>query len=328
MRLAAAAGFAVVAACSFDHGVVAQGDASCRRSGTPWWDPQYDYRYRIDTAGAPPGYTLTVDSKSLERFFGGEGYEPVRVVVDHTTVIDRVFEEYPRMTFKVPASGELWVYAGFLVNDYLEPEDPANVFTFAEDFDTYDGLARFDLQPPGDWAREEIPGPWSPNGVLRVTGASRHPAAIKNLTLADGEISVSVRFLAGTGQQHNGLAARSKSMQPATMDGFVGQLQADVQHARIAEYTDGVSPPAELSVMNRVIDRNRWYRVKLRFVGDVVTLSIDGTVVLTTTKSGSDGNLLGLFAHDCDVQFDGVRVRPAVDPEPIGTLGPEERYCD
>ena len=325
MRVAAA--WLVVAACSFDHGALPQPDASCRRSASPWWNAKYPFRYRIDTGGAPPGYTIAVDDAPLRGYFGGEGLVTAWVVVDHTTEIDRVFEN-GKMFVKVPAEGELWVYAGPL--DFELPlEDVRQVFQFADNFGDELPLDRFDLQPPQDWSM--VTYPWGVGGTehaLRVTGAGRHPGAIKNLAVTDGEISASVRFLDGTGQQHNGLAARGNSMQPSTMDGFVGQMQADIQHARIAEYTNGISPPAELSVMNRAIERGRWYQLALRFVGDKLTLSIDDRVALTTTKSGADGNLLGIFAHDCDVEFDNVRVRPATDLEPVATLGPEETYCD
>ena len=67
--------------------------------------------------------------------------------------------------------------------------------------------------------------------------------------------------------------ARQQHASPAD-DGwlFVGQLQADIQHARIAEYTNGISPPAELAIMDREILRDRSYGLRLRFVGDHITL--------------------------------------------------------
>jgi hypothetical protein len=323
VRLGAAA--LVFAACSFDHGSAVPPAGTC----TPppgWWNPAYHVRARIDTGGAPTGYTIALDDTPLQRFFMGEGYVDAQVVVDHTTVIDRVFEG-GRMYVKVPAEGELWIYAASSAIELHE--DLNNVFLFATNFSDELPLDQFDLQPPGDWSVVTYDlGIAGRQHVLRVTGPGRHPGAIENLALTDGEISAGVRFLAGTGQQHNGLAVRGNSLQPATMDGFVGQLQADIQHARIAEYTNGVSPPAELSIMDRTIMRDRMYGLTLRFVGDVLTLSIDGEVALTTTMAGADGNLLGLFAHDCDVEFGYVRVRPAMDPEPLATLGPEERYCD
>jgi hypothetical protein len=321
----AAAAWVVLVGCSFDHGASMQPDAACtRRSGTPWWSTDYQFRHRIDTGGAPPGYTVTVDASPLSNYFLSEGYEGVTVVVDHTTAIDREFTR-GRMFVKVPVSGALWAYGQIGSGGVRELEDPNNVFVFAESFDSDASLSRFDLQPPGDWSHVEYGGLFKTQ-VLRVTGAGRHPAAIKNLMLGDGEISVRMRIRAGTGQQHNGLAARGKSMQPATMDGFVGQVQADVQRLRIAEYTDGVSPPAELAAMDRPLLNG--YSMKLRFVGDTVSLYLGDELVLTTTRAGSDGELLGLFAHDCDVEFDDVRVRHAIDPEPVVTIGPPEPYCD
>lgn len=312
----------MLAACGFEHGAAMQPDAACI---APWWDSSYAVRYRLDTGGAPPGYTIALDATPLQQFVQGEGYVDAQVVVDHTTVIDRVFER-GKMFVKVPADGELWVYVRSTSGQVHE--DLSQVFLFATDFGDELPLGTFDLQPPGDWSIATSEAGLGVQHMLRVTGASRHPAAIKNLALADGELSATVRFLAGTGQQHNGLAARGNSMQPATMDGFVGQLQADVQHARIAEYANGISPPAELSVMDHTIERDRIYQLTLRFVGDHVTLSIDGEVALEATKTGSDGNFVGLFAHDCDVEFGSVRLRPAIDPEPVATLGPEETRCD
>jgi hypothetical protein len=147
------------------------------------------------------------------------------------------------------------------------------------------------------------------------------------MSLHDGEISGRMRWGTGGTQQHNGLAARGSNMVVATMDGFVGQLQGDVNRTRIAEYSDGISPPAELTSQAFTVDRGRWYDLRLRFLGDDLALAADGVPTLATTKTGSDGNLVGIYAHDCDVDYDDVRVRMYQEPEPMSTLGPDEPRC-
>lgn len=269
-------------------------------------------RYALSTS-APSGYTIDLDIAQLQA-----APEDIRVFVDDVTEIDRLIEN-GHLFFKMPAEGALSIH----IDERGAPPraDPSRVFMFAESFDDASAMPRFDLQPPGDWSV-------TTEHVLHVAGASRHPGQINGLALGDGEVRARIRFGAAMGQQHNGVAARGKSMAPLTMDGFVGQLQADVQQARIAEYSDGFSPPAELVTMNRAVDRGVWYALRLRYVGDSIELFIDGVQTLVATKSGSDGELVGIFAHDCEVDFDDVRVRLAMDPEPVATIGPEEQYCD
>lgn len=306
-------------ACSFQHGALPGTDAASCTS--PWWNGAYAHRYRVDTT-APAGYTLQIDATAALATSFTSTRNDVRVVVDHATELDRILTG-SMLEVKVPPTGQLWIYTG-TISPTSPPADPANVYLFAESFETFPAgdnvTARFDAQPPTEWSVVVDGG----NHIYHAQGTYRHPAAIQGMTLADGEIRARVRWGPAGGQQHNGLAARGSSMDIATMDGFVGQLQADVQHTRLAEYTDGISPPAELLVQNFTVERARWYAMRLRFVGDALELNIDGSTTLATTKSGSNGQLVGIYAHDTDVDYDDIIVRPLMQPEPTVTLGPDE----
>jgi hypothetical protein len=58
-----------------------------------------------------------------------------------------------------------------------------------------------------------------------------------------------------------------------------------------------------------------------------VNFSVDGTHILTATATGSDGNHVGLYAHDTDVDYDDIRVRMLTLPEPTVTIGADEVRC-
>jgi hypothetical protein len=266
----------------------------------------------IDTGGAPAGYTLTVDITEALAIDA----TALHVLVDGVE-IDRIITG-SSLDFRVPPAGTLLLVEDASTRPY---DDPANVYLFAESFEAFapgDATAtRFVVIPALDWTIADDAG----NHVLHAGGTSRHPAAIQDVTLADGDIRGRMRVGAGGSQQHNGLAARGNNMEAATMDGFVGQLLGDVNRTRIAEYTDGASPPIELAGDIRAVTRGTWYSLRMRFVGDVVELFIDGTLALSATKSGWDGDLVGLYAHDPDVDFDDVTVRMAMTPEPIAQLG-------
>jgi hypothetical protein len=308
----------VLAACSFDHGVPAgaTSDAACVTS-PPWWDPAFVARFPVGVT-APPGYTLRVDATAA--LAAGPD---VRVVVDApvATEIDRLLES-SSITFQMPAAGNVWLYAG--PGAGAPKANPANVYRFAESFDAMalGGNADGPLipLPANEWKVNDDGG----NHVLHAAGIARHPAAIRNLMPSDVEISARIRYGAGGGQNHVGLALHGNSMAADTMDGFVGQLQLDIQRARIGEYVNGQTP-TDLFGVNRTIARQRWYALRLRMIGDTLDFFVDDQPVATATKSGSDGSLIGLFAHNCDVDYDDVRVRMAMTPEPLATLGTEER---
>jgi len=67
--------------------------------------------------------------------------------------------------------------------------------------------------------------------------------------------------------------------------------------------------------------------MRLRIVGDDLEFYVDNVLARSTTKTGSDGQLVGLFAHDCIADFDDVTLRMAVAPEPTVTLGAREDRC-
>jgi hypothetical protein len=248
----------------------------------------------------------------------------VRVVVhDGTTTreIDRLLES-PALTFKVPGAGSVWLYAG--PGAGTAPTNLGNIYLFAESFDAIasgNGDGPFIPQPPNEWSIKDDGG----NHVLHAAGISRHAAAIRGVMPTDAEITARLRIGAGGGQNHVGIAARGNSMATDTMDGFVGQLQLDVSRWRIAEYIDGGSPPVDLAGINRAVSRGTWYTLRMRVVGDAITFFVDDQMITSAVKSGSDGTFIGLFAHNCDVDFDDVRVRMAASPEPTATLGAQQR---
>ncbi|HUS30073.1 MAG TPA: hypothetical protein VMZ53_16315 [Kofleriaceae bacterium] len=310
-------------ACSFEHGRLSggDGDAQCTK---PWWDASYAHRFRVDTQ-APAGYTLQIDATAVLAQSFTSSRDDVRVVVDDTIDIDRLITG-STLELMMPAEGTVSIYTGNIAPP-SPLADPSRVYRFAESFESFavgdNVAARFDALPPSEWRVADDLG----NHIFHAQGAARHPAAIVGMSMTDGEIRARMRWGLGGTQQHNGLAARGSNMLPATMDGFVGQLQGDSNRTRIAEYSDGFSPPAELTSQGFTVERGRWYELRLRFLGDDLALVIDGTPTLATTKTGADGTHVGLYAHDCDVDYDDVRVRMYQQPEPAYTLGPDEPRC-
>jgi hypothetical protein len=314
--------------CGFTPGVV-PADAvvdvdTAGACAAPAWDLPYAHRFLLAT-NAPADYTVTVDvSEALAMSLAGG--DDLRVV-DDDGELDRVLAA-ATVDLRVPAAsgGAVFIYVGAL-GAGIPPRDPANVYIAAESFDALpigdNAAARFDPQPVADWTVVDDGG----NHIYRAQGASRHPAALRGLALADADIRARLRIDTGGGQQHDGLAARGNSMAPLTMDGFVTQLQGDSDRQRIAEYANGASPPAELSFSARTIARDTWYAMRLRYVGDAIEMYIDGALVLSATQPGSDGKLVGLFAHDCIADYDDVTVRLAVSPEPSAMLGAREDRC-
>jgi hypothetical protein len=317
---------ALLAACGFTHGrtptdavTTTDGDAPPACTTTPaWWNDAFSTRYPINTSGAPEGFTLRLDAASVL------ATDPnVRVVVHGATTqeLDRLVEGN-LVSFKVPPSGTLWLYAGS--GSGVAPANPRNVYLFAEDFDDIAAGGNADGPfiplPANEWSVFDDGG----NHIYRTVAAGRHPAQIRNLLIDDSDITARMRFGPGGAQNHSGLASRGNSMVPATMDGFVGQLMANINRARIAEYTDGGASPPELAGMNRAVPRATWFDIRMVTIGTNVSLYVDGTMQVSTTKTGSDGRAIGIFAVDNDVDFDNVRVRMALNPEPAGSLGPAE----
>lgn len=66
-----------------------------------------------------------------------------------------------------------------------------------------------------------------------------------------------------------------------------------------------------------------WYALRLRIIDNAITFFVDGQQIGTASKT-SDGNFAGLFAYNCDVDFDDVRVRMAVNPAPTATIGAQQ----
>jgi len=279
----------------------------------PWWDSAFTARFPLSVT-APADYSLTVDA-SMALAVGPD----VRVVVHDTTAheIDRVLAS-PSITFKVPATGSVWLYAG--PGTGTPKSDPKQVYLFDESFDELavddDGSGPFIPQPAGSWKVVDDSG----NHVYRAIGTGRNPAAIRGLMPTDFEIEARMRVNTGGIDNHNGIMGRGNSMDPNTLDGFVGQLQINGQRMRIAEYVDGASPPDDLAGVDRIVSRSVWYALRLRIIGNAVTFYVDGQQIGAASQT-SDGNFAGLFAYSCDVDFDDVRVKMAANPAPAATIG-------
>lgn len=309
---------ALVGACGFS---VRTGELDACTTTRPWWDARWAHRFAIDTAGAPASYPARFDA-SAALALSAVGGDDVRVIVDTASgarELDRVLDGSFVET-RLPTAGTLWLYTTNPAAG-LPPADPEAVYTWSESFETLalgdNGSARFDAQPTTDWRVVDDGG----NRIYRVTGASRHPAPIVGLALADAEVRARLRVGPGGGQNHNGLLARASNTVPTTLDGYVGQMLEDVNYVRIAEYIDGISPPVERARFDRAVDRTTWYAMRMWVAGGVIELHIDGVLAARTALATSNGSLLGLFAHDTDVDYDDVRVRAIVDPEPAIALG-------
>jgi hypothetical protein len=328
---------AVVAGCHFTPGALTTGDAPGISGDTgdidspveidaacpaPAWTPAYAHRFPI-TTNAPAGFTLTIDVTAPRGLALTSG-DDLRVFAD-ATELDRVLTGN-RIEVKVPASGSLFLYVGDPAAG-TPPSAPANVYLASASFDELavgdHADVTFDPQPALEWNVVDDSG----NHVYRAQGSGRHPSALRGVTQANADLRARMRIVTGGGQQHNGLAARGNSMVPATMDGFVMQMLGDSNYQRIAEYTNGASPPVELTGGTVTVTRDIWYAMRLRIVGDALELYVDNVLARSTTKTGSDGQLVGLFAHDCVADFDDVTLRMAVAPEPTVALGAREDRC-
>jgi hypothetical protein len=314
--------FALSAACSFQHGELPgagpDGAPAACATTPPWWNSAFVARFPLSVS-APANYTLTVDA-SAALAVGPD----VRVIAHDTTAteLDRVLDG-SNVTFKVPASGAVFLYAG--PGPSTAKANAKNIYLFAEDFE---GIALgsnadgpFNPQPPNEWTVSDDSG----NHVFHAAGIARLPAAVRNLMPTEIEMQARVRIGAGGGPNHIGLAARSNSMDPTTMDGFVAQLQLDIQHQRIGEYVNGASPPNELAGVTGTVSRGTWYKLRFRLVGSVLQFYIDDQLIVSAAAGAADGSLLGLFGYDCDVDFDDVRIRAATTPEPVATVGGVQR---
>lgn len=323
----------LVLGCHFTPGALTASDAPETSGDTgdsndaavcpaPAWEQPYAHRFAI-TTNAPPGFTLTIDA-TVPRVLALASGDDLRVFAGDTEV-DRILVGN-QLELKVPATGALSIYVGDPAAG-APPVAPANVYLAAASFDDLPAGdhadVAFDPQPLLEWTVVDDNG----NHVYRAQGSGRHPNAVRGLAPTNADIRARLRIVTGGGQQHNGLAARGNSMAPATMDGFVAQLLGDSDRERIAEYTDGASPPVELSGAARTVARDIWYAMRLRYIGDDIAMYVDDVLALSATQAGSDGQLVGLFAHDCVADFDDVTVRMAVDPEPTVTLGAIEDRC-
>lgn len=323
---------ALVAGCQFTPGALTISDAPENPGDTdsndaaacpqPAWEQPYAHRIAI-TTDAPPGFTLTIDA-TAPRVLALASGDDLRVFAGDTE-LDRILVGN-RLELKVPATGALSIYVGDAAAG-APPAVPSNVYLAAASFEDLPAGDRadvaFDPQPLLEWSVVDDNG----NHVYRAEGSGRHPNAIRGLTPANADVRARMRIVTGGGQQHNGLAARGNSMAPSTMDGFVVQLIGDGNYQRIAEYTNGASPPVELSTGARTVTRDIWYAMRLRYIGDDIAMYVDDVLALSATQSGSDGQLVGLFAHDCVADFDDITVRMAVAPEPTVTLGAVEDRC-
>lgn len=297
----------------------ADDDAPLCHGATPaWWNAAWATRVHVDTGTAPSGYTLRIPASTvLARAL--PSFDDVRAVSDDGDEIDRVIEGRT-IVVKVPASRSLWLYvenpaAGAPL------ADPANVFLFAESFDTMqigsDGSPRFAPVAANTWTVAAD----GANHVYHALNNMRLNAQISSVLLLEGEIEARMRPGPAGGNNHNGLMVRVTATDLAGFDGFVGQLQEDVDVSRVVEYQNGVSPPVTLAQITRPVDRGTWYDMRVRFAGGVVESYINGTLEVTGANANVDGQMLGLFSHYGDADFDDVRVRAVMSPEPAVALG-------
>lgn len=329
----------VAAGCGFEHGAPSSptdGPGSDDGSGSPcanWWNDGYAYRARIETT-APGGYTVHFDATDALATSMDPARGDVRIVSVVPGEIDREIDrEIVRigaatfLDFKVPAAGSLWLYTG-LATPGPAPSDPSKIFAFAESFDAIavgdNAAARFVPDPVNNWSVVDDGG----NRVYHANGAGRNASALRGVTITDAELRVRMRVATGGGQQHDGLAARGNSMAIAAMDGFVAQLQSNINRVRIGEYTNGTGVTDWAFVDNHTIARATWYALRLRFVGDTLEFAIDGEPALTAIRPGSDGMLVGLYGYEPDVDFDDVRLRAVISPEPTTQVGADEGRCE
>ncbi len=56
--------------------------------------------------------------------------------------------------------------------------------------------------------------------------------------------------------------------------------------------------------------------------------AIDGEPALTAIRPGSDGMLVGLYGYEPDVDFDDIRLRAVISPEPTTQVGADEGRCE
>ena len=327
-------GLVLLAGCSFEIRAGTPGDASIPdgldaidapvftcQTQPPWWDLTWQHRVLVDTGGAPPGYTLVFDASAVIAASQASGADVRAVIHDSAGAreLDRLVEGNT-VALRVPDGGALYLYVG-RPGASAGPSAPGNVYAFAEDFEAFavgvDGAPRFAPTPPTGWSVADAGG----NHVYRAAQGSRFATAISDLRLPHGEVEARVRFGTGGGSNHAGLLGRGSNLVQVMFDGFVEQLLGDSNLSRVAEYVDGISPPVQLASLARTVERDRWYRLRLRFAGDTVELYVDGTLEASGPSLATNGDRVGLFAHQADLDYDDVRARAVLVPEPVVALG-------
>jgi hypothetical protein len=293
------------------------GDATpdgCETSST-WWNSQWAQRFAI--TGAPAGYTARVEipAGSLANT------DDVRIVVDDTTELDRAIDG-AFVEFRAPPSGQVALYIGN-ASAGMPPANPAAIYSWFEAFDAMavnsNGAPKFTPQTTA-WRVVDDNG----NRIYRVAGGGRHPAPIASVASGDVEIRARMRIGAGGGSNHNGLLVRAANIVPDNIDGYVGQLLENNDYSRIAEYQNGASFPPELGTHTRPVARATWYALRMKALGNRLELYVDGTLEVASTMGAANGTTFGLYAFDADVDYDDVRVRLLVNPEPAIALGARE----
>lgn len=307
--------------CSYEHGLVQDGDAPIPDASVEWWDPAYSIRIPLliqTPTTVPLGYQVGV-AVDLPASPCSGNRDAVRVVLGRTE-LTRVIDGYGasdmiwfKLVAPIPAGSDVadyYLYCGN-PNPTSAPADPAQVF---DTFDDFDGTA---LGPM-----------WSnPLGTVVVAAGS--------LTIppSTNGVASQATFGVNTAVDFVGRASVGAATTPYFWAGFGNGYSFNIPWAR---WFGGNAPntlkasTADVSATDgtvRTLDTLAHLYGIEHFAGDTV-YRIDNAVV-ESIKYGNTIPALAivLINHNSggSVEFEMVRTRRAVKPAPTVTLGAPER---
>ncbi|MFZ1060311.1 MAG: PQQ-binding-like beta-propeller repeat protein [Candidatus Rokuibacteriota bacterium] len=316
------------------------------------WLPVHGYLYRGNipvTAGAaavPSGYSvslafdhagLVAAGKSLANgddirvfYWDGAGWVQLDRVLENGSAWNSAATT---IWFKTQAA----IGAGATDSNYYlfygnasavsPPANPSNVYVFFEDF------AWSDAPSNHGWTVRNAT--WSANGsVLTSSGTATEFGVISHSAATDDAIiEARVRGMSDVCAdcRHTGVGLRFSGAGA----GYVGiGYDYDTTRLTIVGQTAWQSGNSLLAFVGQTLAADTWHRIKFQAIGTSLSDKawVDGqpepgwqlTVTNGTYASGTEITLFGGWASPKHSEFDWLRVRKAVSPEPGAALAAEE----
>jgi hypothetical protein len=222
-----------------------------------------------------------------------------------------------------------WLYGGSAA-PAAPLADPAEVYLFYEDFESYaaedeptDGLT---LAPADAWrVRVDETG----NRWLEADAPAQSIVTLSGVHARDIVVGASVWFQGATRLNRCGVFARAQSAAPYELDLLTGELQYWSDVVAVSRYETGLASTIDWTPYS--LPRAPVYELYATFTGDLVQVDVDDVpTVITSLPFGSIGEAgaAGLVCDDPHVWFDHLWARRYTEPEPVAALGLVETDCD